>query len=90
MWDHLMDEKEGLGKETIFDFKYVPSLNRTTKEGQRKTYLLKRPGIEVLSYMGLLAAFGSVATLSTGLYLAAAKVLLGSQVMPDLSHIIRV
>ncbi|KAE8367032.1 hypothetical protein BDV27DRAFT_170297 [Aspergillus caelatus] len=90
MWDHLMDDKEGLGKETIFDFKYVPSLNRTTKEGQRKNYMLKRPGIEVLSYMGLLAAFGSVATLSTGLYLAAAKVLLGSQVMPDLSHIIRV
>ncbi|BAE56627.1 unnamed protein product [Aspergillus oryzae RIB40] len=89
MWKGLMDEKHGLGKETIFDFKFVPSLNRTTHEGKRKSYRFKRPGLEVLSYMGLLTAFGSVAALSTALYLAAAKVLLGSQVVPDLSYLIR-
>ncbi|KAB8263683.1 hypothetical protein BDV32DRAFT_119013 [Aspergillus pseudonomiae] len=89
MWSHLMDEKEGLGKETVFDFKYVPSLKRTTREGERKIYLLKRPGIEVLSYLGLLTAFGGVATISTGIYLAAARILIGSQAVPNLSQLLR-
>ncbi|KAL2862356.1 oxygenase MpaB family protein [Aspergillus lucknowensis] len=67
-WKHLMDEKDGLGKETVFDFKYVPGLKRRTRLGERKKYFFKKPGIEILSYLGLLSAFGFAATFSTGLY----------------------
>lgn len=30
-WDYLMDEKDGLGEETFFDFEYIPSLGRMTR-----------------------------------------------------------
>ncbi|KAG8424882.1 hypothetical protein J3458_001638 [Metarhizium acridum] len=46
-WDYLMGESGGLGKETLFDFKYMPSLGRTTCPGQRKSYTFKRPVIVV-------------------------------------------
>ncbi|KAL2850305.1 hypothetical protein BJY01DRAFT_261584 [Aspergillus pseudoustus] len=57
MWHHLIDGKDGLGKETTFTFKYIPNLKRSTRPGQQKQYslLLKRPGFEVLSYAGLLS-----------------------------------
>ncbi|KAF9885041.1 hypothetical protein FE257_000772 [Aspergillus nanangensis] len=73
MWKHLMDEKDGLGKETIFDFKYIPGLGRMTREGQRKQYRFKRPGVEVLSYLGLMSAFVSATTFSTALYFAVTR-----------------
>ncbi|KAL4821398.1 hypothetical protein BDW67DRAFT_180099 [Aspergillus spinulosporus] len=68
-WKHLMDEKEGLGKETVFDFKYIPTLKRRTRLGERKRYFFKKPGVEILSYLGLLSAFATTVGLSTGLYL---------------------
>ncbi|KAL4802368.1 hypothetical protein BDV18DRAFT_164190 [Aspergillus unguis] len=67
-WKHLMDEKEGLGKETVFDFKYIPTLKRRTRLGDRKRYFFKRPGVEMLSYFGLLLALAMATGLSTGLY----------------------
>jgi hypothetical protein len=68
-WKHLMDEKEGLGKETVFDFKYIPTLKRRTRLGERKRYFFKKPGVEILSYLGLLSAFATTVGFSTGLYL---------------------
>jgi hypothetical protein len=74
-WKYLMDEKSGLGKESIFDFKYIPTLRRTTREGQRKTYTFKRPGIELLSYFGLASAFMMVSCFGVATYLLAVKYL---------------
>jgi hypothetical protein len=89
-WKHLMDEKEGLGKETVFDFKYIPSLKGKTRLGDRKRYFFKKPGVEVLSYLGLLSAFASAATFSTGLYLVVTKAFPQTQVvLPTLLQILR-
>ncbi|KAL3452035.1 hypothetical protein BJX65DRAFT_303749 [Aspergillus insuetus] len=89
-WKHLMDEKEGLGKETVFDFKYIPSLKGKTRLGDRKRYFFKKPGVEVLSYLGLLSAFASAATFSTGLYLVLTKAFPQTQVvLPTLLQILR-
>jgi hypothetical protein len=85
-----MDEKEGLGKETVFDFKYIPSLKGKTRLGDRKRYFFKKPGVEVLSYLGLLSAFASAATFSTGLYIVVTKAFPQTQVvLPTLLQILR-
>ncbi|KAL4936612.1 hypothetical protein BDV06DRAFT_233253 [Aspergillus oleicola] len=67
-WKHLMDPNEGLGKETVFDFKYIPTLKRRTTLGDRKRYFFKKPGVEILSYFGLLTAFSMAAGLGTGVW----------------------
>jgi hypothetical protein len=85
-----MDEKDGLGKETVFDFKYIPSLKGKTRLGDRKKYLFKKPGVEVLSYLGLLSAFASAATFTTGLYLVIIKAFPQTQVfLPTLLKLFR-
>jgi hypothetical protein len=85
-----MDEKDGLGKETVFDFKYIPSLKGKTRLGDRKRYLFKKPGVEVLSYLGLLSAFASAAAFSTGLYLVITRAFPQTQiVLPTLVQILR-
>lgn len=71
MWKSIMDEKKGLGKKSVFDFKYIPALKRTTRPGKPMTYRFKRPGIEVLSYLGLLAAFVLPVCLAVGIYFLA-------------------
>ncbi|KAJ5165618.1 uncharacterized protein N7500_007448 [Penicillium coprophilum] len=71
----ILNEKTGLGKESRFEFKYVPTLDRTTHLGQRRSTHFKRPGIENLAQLGLLGAFIVVATLSLGLVFAARMVL---------------
>lgn len=63
-----MNENNGLGKETFFDFKYIPTLRGMTRQGQRKSYTFKRPGVELLSYMGLVSAFMFSVCLSGGIY----------------------
>ncbi|KAJ5731618.1 uncharacterized protein N7483_006126 [Penicillium malachiteum] len=71
----ILDEKIGLGRESRFDFKYVPTLTRTTRLGQRRTTKFERPGVETLARLGLLAALSAVLTLGMGLIFAV-------QVMP--------
>jgi hypothetical protein len=56
----------GLGGESRFEFKYVPSLTRTTRLGKRRRTNFERPGIESLARLGLLAAFTAAATLGLG------------------------
>lgn len=63
----VLDEKVGLGHETRFEFKYVPTLTRTTRLGQRRTTKFEKPGVETLARLGLLAAFCAVITLGMGL-----------------------
>ncbi|KAJ5134804.1 hypothetical protein N7526_006169 [Penicillium atrosanguineum] len=67
----IMDEKIGLGKESRFEFKYVPTLTRTTRLGERRSTKFERPGVETLARLGLLAAFTGVVALGLGLILAA-------------------
>ncbi|KAL4919833.1 hypothetical protein BDW62DRAFT_34811 [Aspergillus aurantiobrunneus] len=89
-WKHLMDEKEGLGKESIFDFKYLPSLKRRTRLGDRKRYFFKKPGVEVLSYLGLFSAFATAAGLSTGFYLLVTRAFPETRVvLPSLVQLLR-
>ena len=40
------NERHGLGKETNFDFKYVPSFHLTTEMGEMEASGWKEPGIE--------------------------------------------
>lgn len=63
-----MDETEGLGKETVFDFRYIPAPKRRTRLGDRRKYFFKKPGVEILSYLGLFSASAVAAGLSTALY----------------------
>lgn len=67
----LLDEKIGLGRESRFEFKYVPTLARTTRLGQRRSTKFERSGVETVARLGLLAAFTAVVTLSMGLIFAA-------------------
>jgi hypothetical protein len=67
----IMDEKTGLGKESRFEFKYVPTLTRTTRLGERRSTRFERPGVETLARLGLLAAFIGVVALGLGLMFAA-------------------
>lgn len=66
----ILDENMGLGEESRFEFKYVPSLTRTTRLGERRNTKFERPGIESLARLGLLAAFTAVATLGIGFVFA--------------------
>lgn len=48
----------GLGKETFFEFKYIPSYTRTTRLGKRKNLEPQKSGIETVGKIGLgVAAF---------------------------------
>ncbi|KAJ5266596.1 hypothetical protein N7478_009404 [Penicillium angulare] len=67
----ITDPKVGLGRESRFDFKYIPTLTRTTRLGERRTIKFERPGIENLARLGLLAALTAVVALGMGLMLAA-------------------
>ncbi|KAJ6034321.1 hypothetical protein N7499_001529 [Penicillium canescens] len=62
----ILDEKMGLGEESRFEFKYVPTLTRTTRLGERRSTKFERPGIESLAHLGLLAALTAVVTLAVG------------------------
>lgn len=67
----IMDEKTGLGKESRFEFKYVPTLARTTRVGERRSTKFERPGVENLARLGLLAALTGVVALGMSLIFAA-------------------
>jgi hypothetical protein len=66
----VLDEKNGLGKESTFEFKYAPSHTRTTKLG--KSNGLSKPllnfGVEVIGLMGLAVPVFMAAALSYILY----------------------
>ncbi|KAJ5226186.1 hypothetical protein N7468_007411 [Penicillium chermesinum] len=67
----IRDEKVGLGGESKFDFKYIPTLRRrTTRLGQRRSIKIERRGVEFLAQLGLFVVFGATATLVLGLVFA--------------------
>jgi hypothetical protein len=66
----LLDEKMGLGGESRFEFKYVPTLTRTTRLGQRRSTKFERPGVESVARLGLLAALTGIVTLLLSLLFA--------------------
>lgn len=67
----ILDEKAGLGAESKFDFKYIPTLRRTTTSlGQRRTITFERPGVEFLAQMGCFVILSAAATLISGVVFA--------------------
>ncbi|KAL8679723.1 MAG: hypothetical protein Q9186_003995 [Xanthomendoza sp. 1 TL-2023] len=46
MWSVIVEDKHGLGQETIFEFKYVPNLSKTTKAEKGRGTLVRRGGVE--------------------------------------------
>lgn len=81
----LMDEKLGLGGESHFEFKYFPTLTRTTRLGQRRSTKFERPGLESLGHLGILTATGAIVTLGIALAFAA-KIIPSDQLL----HVMRV
>lgn len=59
-----MDKDTGLGGETIFEFKHIPKLTRTTRLGKRRMSTRDKPGLEALALLGLFGAAGAVAIFS--------------------------
>ncbi|KOS46182.1 hypothetical protein ACN38_g2843 [Penicillium nordicum] len=66
----ILDEKMGLGEESRFEFKYMPSLTRTTHLGEQRKTKFEKPGIESLARLGLLAAFTAAVTFGMGFIFA--------------------
>ncbi|KAK2797703.1 hypothetical protein FQN51_008281 [Onygenales sp. PD_10] len=64
-WQMILDEKVGLGKESKFDFKYVPGYNTTTERGPVENRQNKGFGIELLSLLGLASATATAAAVGT-------------------------
>lgn len=58
-----MDKDTGLGEETLFEFKHIPKLTRTTRLGRRRNSTAAKPGIETLARLGLFSAIGAVAVI---------------------------
>lgn len=62
----ITDDKIGLGKETLFEFKYVPNYSRTTRLGKRKISKPEKRGIEMVGKIGLFAAIVAVTIIGLG------------------------
>ncbi|KAI5308499.1 hypothetical protein KEM55_005547 [Ascosphaera atra] len=58
-WENLMDEKNGVGKETKFTFEHVPGYSKETDVAQppeQQSSWKFKPGIEMMGALGLLMA----------------------------------
>ena len=53
-----MENKNGLGEETSFDFKYIPDLSKTTKMEDAEESGINAPGIERRNLQALAIACG--------------------------------
>ena len=60
-----MEGKYGLGKESVFEFKYVPDFHVTTEKGEAVEGI-RQPGIERRNLKALACAVGVVGILSWG------------------------
>ena len=49
----LMSDKTGLGKETLFNLKYIPSYSRTTRLGKRRALKPEEKGLETIGKAGI-------------------------------------
>jgi len=45
-WAIIVENKGGLGKETVFEFKYVPDFSKKTQREDPEDTGLKQPGVE--------------------------------------------
>lgn len=52
-WKAIMNEKDGLGKESTFDFKYVPTYSQTTEPGPVSSRVGSSFGVEFVGLLGL-------------------------------------
>lgn len=60
-YHNIVTNKEtGLGGETLFEFKHIPKLTRTTRLGRRRASTPSKYGIEDLARIGLFGAVGAI------------------------------
>jgi len=45
-WAVIIENKGGLGEETVFEFKYIPDLSKKTRREDPDDTGLKQPGVE--------------------------------------------
>lgn len=45
-WKVIVEDKQGLGEETTFDFKYIPNLSKSTQMEDAPNIVNKQSGIE--------------------------------------------
>lgn len=46
IWAVIVEDKQGLGEETVFDFKHIPALSKTTKAEKARSTSAVRNGTE--------------------------------------------
>lgn len=46
IWKVIVEDKNGLGQETVFEFKYIPALSKTTEAGKGRGNPVGTSGIE--------------------------------------------
>ncbi|KAL8748800.1 MAG: hypothetical protein Q9184_007083 [Pyrenodesmia sp. 2 TL-2023] len=54
IWAVIVEDKQGLGAESVFEFKYVPDLSKTTKAERGRGALTKRGGVEQRNLLAFL------------------------------------
>ncbi|KAL2220398.1 hypothetical protein M432DRAFT_316455 [Thermoascus aurantiacus ATCC 26904] len=62
----IVTGKNGLGKESLFEFKHIPDYNRMTELGEGNAFGDRKAGIERLGYLSLLGAAIIVMSLGYG------------------------
>jgi len=60
-WQVIVENKQGLGVETTFDFKYIPDLSKTTHMEDAPETGIKQSGIERRNLQALIIGFASLA-----------------------------
>ncbi|KAL8710345.1 MAG: hypothetical protein Q9220_005115 [cf. Caloplaca sp. 1 TL-2023] len=46
IWSVIVEDKQGLGEETVFEFKYIPDLSKTTRAEKSQSKGTRRGGVE--------------------------------------------
>lgn len=60
----IVQNKYGLGQESVFEFKYIPEFHTTTEMDEAEEVGVKQPGIERRNLKTLIIAIAIVLTLS--------------------------
>lgn len=65
-WIIIVENKHGLGEESVFDFKYVPDYHVRTDKEDAGLSGVEQPGIERRNLKALIYAVGAVAIVTYG------------------------
>lgn len=65
-WAVIVENKHGLGEETVFDFKYIPDYHLKTGAEELVQTGVRQPGVERRNLKTLLVALGAVGVVTYG------------------------